>query len=317
MKRTKFLIIAGFVVLLQGCVNSELRKESDLQALHREAQAAYDSGDDLKAESAYNTLSVRQPQDAETWLRLGNIYARNKYLDKAIDAYGRSLKINPADARPLNNLSIVHLRKAWIAALAARQASAPEQAAHQISGEIIEVLEGLSYVAEAKTAEKPDPLAGKEKLVLRQATGSASAIDQTILPESAGPIEDADSVDSATAQESASSAAVSQADAEGMPTDIKKIRGLNPANLANSFYVRAYRPAVLITKDLQNTAQAELRIELAAGDNKRIQLLPTEVVRVEQGGRPEIFYQGYRVPKTVLESGAWMQLVPATAKSRQ
>lgn len=345
MKWNGFLIVAGISLLLQGCATQQ-RMDSDLQALHREAQAAYDSGDDLKAESAYKALSVRQPQEAETWLRLGNVYARNKYLDKAIDAYGKSLKINPTDARPLNNLTIVHLRKAWMSALAARQASMPEQAAYQISGEIIAALEGLPYVAEVKTDAKPDPLRSADKVVLQKASGSASAVDQQILPESPAPDEGGQNVDLVTAKamqaapaaeapaaeaapaveeapaveaaqaEQEKSDVISQPESEIVQVDVKKIRGINASNLAGSFYVRASKPAVLVTKDLKSPAQAEMRIDLAAGENKRIQLLPTEVVRVVQGERIEIFYQGYRVPKAMLDSGDWMQLVPATTKSR-
>ena len=62
--------------MLAGCaaiMKSDQMADTDSQLMHREAQAAYDKGDDARAEELYKKLTTLRPQDAETWFRLGNL----------------------------------------------------------------------------------------------------------------------------------------------------------------------------------------------------------------------------------------------------
>jgi tetratricopeptide (TPR) repeat protein len=117
--------IAGLTVV--GCgttvVSSALRaidSEPDLVSINREAQLAYESGEAAKAEALYKSLVRRMPNDAETWFRLGNLYARNNRPDEAAGAYQRALLANSSDARIWNNLAVVRLRQGWAALLQAQ-----------------------------------------------------------------------------------------------------------------------------------------------------------------------------------------------------
>jgi tetratricopeptide (TPR) repeat protein len=123
----QFLCFAAMLGVLSGCgtttVSSALRvldNEPDLITINREAELAYESGEAAKAEALYKNLARRMPNDAETWLRLGNLYARNNRPDEAANAYQRSLMANNADPRAWNNLAVVRLRQAWAALLQAQ-----------------------------------------------------------------------------------------------------------------------------------------------------------------------------------------------------
>lgn len=121
------ICVVAALCALSGCgtttVSSALRvldNEPDLITINREAELAYESGEAAKAEALYKNLARRMPNDAETWLRLGNLYARNNRPDEAANAYQRSLMANNADPRAWNNLAVVRLRQAWAALLQAQ-----------------------------------------------------------------------------------------------------------------------------------------------------------------------------------------------------
>lgn len=79
------------------------------------AVLAYESGADARAEALYQGLARTAPNDPETWLRLGNLYARSNRPDKAAEAYERGLLLAPADARLWYNLGIIRQRQAHAA----------------------------------------------------------------------------------------------------------------------------------------------------------------------------------------------------------
>lgn len=110
-------------VSLMGCAVPALtgvglpEKEVDLVGLNRDAQLAAESGETAQAEVLYRALVKRMPNDAATWLRLGNLYARNNKPDEAVGAYQRALIANNAESRAWYNLGVVRLRQAWAAML--------------------------------------------------------------------------------------------------------------------------------------------------------------------------------------------------------
>lgn len=151
MKRLAAILLLSLYLSLVGCT-AMLKKGStdDLTLMHREAQAAFDQGDDTRAELLYKKLTSLAKQDAETWLRLGNIYARTNNPQLAVEAYRQSLSINDTDPRVWNNLGIVMLRQSWLAFLRAKQMSNPNDAAFVNSVEIIQVLERLPAIMSVK-----------------------------------------------------------------------------------------------------------------------------------------------------------------------
>ena len=127
MKLRAGMLVAA--LLLSGCANLKLpaalsgandplpEREVDLISLNRDAQLAAESGETAKAEALYKSLVRRMPNDAETWLRLGNLYARNNKPDEAVGAYHRALILDSRDAKAWYNLSIIRMRQAWAALL--------------------------------------------------------------------------------------------------------------------------------------------------------------------------------------------------------
>jgi len=97
-----------------------LDKDPDLVSINREAELAYESGEAAKAEALYKNLVRRMPNDAETWMRLGNLYARNNRPEEAAAAYQKALAIDSSEAKAWNNLGVVRLRQAWAALIQAR-----------------------------------------------------------------------------------------------------------------------------------------------------------------------------------------------------
>lgn len=147
--------LLGLVLgVLAGCAtnaNSDQSADTDSQLMHREAQDAYDKGDDVRAELLYKKLTTQGPQDAETWFRLGNVYARTKKPQIAQEAYLKSLSLKDNDPRTWNNLGIVMLRQSWMALVQARLISEPNDPAFANTAVIINTLETLPAVASEKT----------------------------------------------------------------------------------------------------------------------------------------------------------------------
>ena len=152
MKSFITLLLLPLYLTLAGCAATpeKVGATDELTLMHREAQAAFDQGDDARAELLYKKLTTRAKQDAETWLRLGNIYARTNNHQQAVEAYRQSLSINDTDPRTWNNLGIVMLRQSWHALVRAKQISMPNDAAFMNSADIIEELERLPAIMSEK-----------------------------------------------------------------------------------------------------------------------------------------------------------------------
>jgi len=141
-----------------GCGGLETRSAGeDLVKMHQAAQAAFDSGENARAEVLYKGLVRAMPNDAETWFRLGNLYARTDNADQAVSAYLTSLSLNGNDPRAWHNLGVVRLRQAWAALLRANTLTAPPEPIHAMSTEMIRSLEKLPYLSDDRPGK---PAAG-------------------------------------------------------------------------------------------------------------------------------------------------------------
>lgn len=141
-----------------GCGGMETRSTGeDMVKMQQDAQAAFDSGENARAEVLYKGLVRAMPNDAETWFRLGNLYARTDNPDQAVNAYLTSLSLNGSDARAWHNLGIVRLRQGWAALLRANTLTVPPEPIHAMSTEIIRSLEKIPYLSDDRAAK---PAAG-------------------------------------------------------------------------------------------------------------------------------------------------------------
>jgi tetratricopeptide (TPR) repeat protein len=160
MKRRAWVKVAVVLLALAGCAaRSDLPKRSDLFQLTNEAQLAYEKGEDARAEQLYMALARQTPNDAEIWLRLGNLYARSHKPDAAADAYQRALAINGSDARVWYNLGVIRLRQGWMSLIQAYNFSDDRDPVNKESGGMIQYLGKMPGVVEGGSA--PAPRAGK------------------------------------------------------------------------------------------------------------------------------------------------------------
>jgi tetratricopeptide (TPR) repeat protein len=156
-----------------GCGGMETRSVGeDLVRMQKEAQAAFDTGENARAEVLYKGLLRATPNDAETWFRLGNLYARSDNADQAVNAYLTTLSLNANDARAWHNLGVVRLRQAWASLLRANLLTSPPEPINAMSAEIIRSLENVPYVSGSQPVKPapgvapqvaPTPAAGSQK----------------------------------------------------------------------------------------------------------------------------------------------------------
>jgi tetratricopeptide (TPR) repeat protein len=113
------------MVLLSGCGSLMQTSTDDALEMQRNALLAYQGGEDGKAEALYVGLLKISPSDAETWFRLGNLYARSNRPDNAADAYQHALLLKPNDARAWYNLGVIRQRQTLAAFIQSLEFSKP------------------------------------------------------------------------------------------------------------------------------------------------------------------------------------------------
>ena len=152
------ITLALLCILGAGCGAMESRSVGeDLVKMQQEAQAAFNSGENARAEVLLKGLTRATPNDAETWFRLGNLYARTDNPDQAVNAYLTSLSLNGSDPRAWHNLGVVRLRQAWASLLRANTLTASKDPINAASGEMIRALEKMPYLSEDRPAGPPAP----------------------------------------------------------------------------------------------------------------------------------------------------------------
>lgn len=161
MKRCGWTAMTAMLVVLGGCAQTPgMPQRSDLFQLTNEAQLAYEKGEDARAEQLYMALAREVPNDAEIWLRLGNLYARSHKPDAAADAYQRALAINGSDARVWYNLGVIRLRQGWMSLIQSYNFSQDRDPINAQSDGMIQYLGKMPGVADgaappALRAKKP------------------------------------------------------------------------------------------------------------------------------------------------------------------
>jgi Flp pilus assembly protein TadD len=134
----------GLSLLLAGCGSLMPTSTESALDIQKNALLAYEGGEDAKAEALYLGLVRISPSDAETWLRLGNLYARSGRPDNAADAYQRALLLAPNDARLWYNLGVIRQRQALAGFIQALQSSKPDELIYERSEALIRQLAAQS-----------------------------------------------------------------------------------------------------------------------------------------------------------------------------
>lgn len=142
-------------LLLTGCSTAPLFGEGNLYETHRKAVLAYESGENARAEALYQALVRAAPNDPETWLRLGNLYARENRPDDAADAYQHALLLSPNDYRIWYNLGIIRQRQAHAAFIQTNQLVKDTDPLYKKTDELIKQVAPLSS---NPPAVEPEPL---------------------------------------------------------------------------------------------------------------------------------------------------------------
>lgn len=139
--------LAG-ALLVAGCAGGPGRASAPGQPalgpevdLISKQQFAGQENEASRSEVLYQALLRKVPNDAETWFRLGNLYAANNLAEPAVAAYNRTLMADNSHARAWHNLAVIKLREAYAALIQAQMSvdSADEAMAKRIETLIEEV----------------------------------------------------------------------------------------------------------------------------------------------------------------------------------
>jgi cytoskeletal protein CcmA (bactofilin family) len=90
------------------------------------------------------------------------------------------------------------------------------------------------------------------------------------------------------------------------------VNGMDWDKPADFFYVEAKEPSVMYKKQRDDLAEG-MRIDLPQGARKRVAISENQLVRLAQGRNVDVFFQGRKVSRATVESGAWMVFVPQPA----
>lgn len=163
-KINKILILLVFWVGLTGCVsNSEPTNvlggsQNSVEAfeLRQKAQIAYQQSRWIDAVRLYQGLVEKTPTDSGAWFRLGNIYAQQGALQRAIHAYENSLKHDSGQPKAWFNLSTAYLLNAQSSMLSAHNQLRESDPAKTL---IAERLSALSALVHGRFEEGVSPTA--------------------------------------------------------------------------------------------------------------------------------------------------------------
>lgn len=113
----RYLIAICLLGLLTACQsNAPLVRQTDtgdksLMAIRMEAVQAYQQRDYQTALPLYIQLTNAVTTDPELWFQLGNIHARLRQPEPAIEAYRAALKLNPRFSKAWHNMGVVQIQQ--------------------------------------------------------------------------------------------------------------------------------------------------------------------------------------------------------------
>lgn len=119
MKAINFMIRSLLVcvcILFAGCASnpghSGFYDKKSLSDLNKEAYSAFENAMLERAEPMYREIVSRQPENADAFFMLGNIYLRMGHLDAAVSHYRTSIEIDPNQSRTWYNLYLATIQQA-------------------------------------------------------------------------------------------------------------------------------------------------------------------------------------------------------------
>ncbi|MFT6389117.1 MAG: tetratricopeptide (TPR) repeat protein [Cellvibrionaceae bacterium] len=110
----KTLPIILFCWLMVGCVTNLPKPKmtaDEIKTSNTIANQAYADKNYKLALFEYLKLSEAIGQDAVIWFRIGNTYARLENNDKAIDAYEKSVLLDPRLSKAWHNMGVIQLKQ--------------------------------------------------------------------------------------------------------------------------------------------------------------------------------------------------------------
>jgi len=87
------------------------------------------------------------------------------------------------------------------------------------------------------------------------------------------------------------------------------VRGANPNRPVGVFLLIAHEPAILYRRQRDDTGSGT-RLAADAGEKVSIAVDRDELVRVAKGRALDIYFQGQKVPRSLVERGVWISFVP-------
>jgi tetratricopeptide (TPR) repeat protein len=146
--------------------------------LARVADTAYDAGRLLEAQRFYRALTVRVPDDAYAWFRLGNIALRQGDVAAAEQAFSKSLQRDDKNPKAWYNLATARLMHAQLALRSAYEQLRPEDPARSLTQNRLAALDNLianRLEETASPAANPAgffiPVPGGQPVSARRASG--------------------------------------------------------------------------------------------------------------------------------------------------
>ncbi|MBI4986992.1 MAG: polymer-forming cytoskeletal protein [Rhodocyclales bacterium] len=91
--------------------------------------------------------------------------------------------------------------------------------------------------------------------------------------------------------------------------EVVTVRGANPSRPAGVFLLIPNEPSVLYRKKRDDPTEGA-RVAVSAGEKISVSIAPDELIRVAEGSDIVILFQGQKVARTTIESGAWISFVP-------
>lgn len=93
-------------------------------------------------------------------------------------------------------------------------------------------------------------------------------------------------------------------------SEVVVVQGVNPAKPAGALALVSEGPSVLFRKKREDSS-AGVRVDIPRGAST-LAIGKNEVIRVAEGSKIVIFYQGRKVGPKTIDSGTWMSFVPQT-----